>query len=337
MTTSYGGIRALRKIQLGRQADSDSDDVIAATTIWRGNGTLEDTRDLYFVKEDVGLATGSDRTNTAFLGGKITLDPIEATAEQLIHLAEMNIQHSTPTFDSGDAYVWTYPFPTTSFNAISQYCVEGGDNQQAEVMNNAVGGGFTLSGVGSKAWMMGGDLFGKQVQNQSFTGALSLPTVYTLNFSKSLLYIDADSDTFGNTLVSRTLLGLTFKYDPKLALKPTADGALTWSFPQPTEPVITAHVVFEHNTNAVNEKTQWRNENARLLRILSQGRAFTNPGNTYSTREFFIDMPGKWSKFAKIGEQNGNDVLEGDFTVKYNSTQNSSGQLVIVNALSTLP
>src|SRR3990172_1227522 len=210
------GAKTFRKLQLGRNADSDSDDVIAATTILRANGTIEDTRNLYFVEEDVGLATGSDRTNTSLLGAAIATEPIEATYEQLPHFLEMSVKAATPVTDSGDAWVYTYPIPTTSFPALKPYTVEGGDDAGAEVANFVHCMDWTLAGVGGEPWKMSGNLFGKTVIPQAFTGALTLPTVNTMNFSKTKLYIDSDSDSWGLTLKSNTLLGATLHYNAKL-------------------------------------------------------------------------------------------------------------------------
>lgn len=337
-TPNDAGIKALRKIQLGRNADSDSDDVIPATTIWRGTGTLEDTRNLYFVQEDVGIAMGTDRTNTSFLGGKITLDPIEATYEQFPHLLEMCVKTVSPTSDSGggSGWIYTYALPTTALNTVKPYTLEGGDNKGAEVLNYVHGAGFTLAGNSREAWKMSGDLFGKQVVDQAFTSSLALPTVYNMNFPKTKIYIDADSDNWGTTLKSQTLLSATLKYNTMAEGKPTADGELTFTFVQQKMPDVTLAVVFEHNTNAINEKTQWRNENARLIRLLNEGAALTTPG-VYTYRTCLVDLAGKWEKFNKIGERNGNDILEGTFRARYNDTKASSGQIVIVNELSSLP
>jgi hypothetical protein len=132
------------------------------------------------------------------------------------------------------------------------------------------------------------------------------------------------------------LLQANLKYTTGLIPKFTADGQLYLSFVQTTMPVISLTLTFEHDTNSVNEKTNWRNETARLIRLLNQGAALTTAG-VYTYRTMQIDLPGKWEKFAKIGERNGNDILEGTFTGRYNSAQASSGQFLIVNELSSLP
>lgn len=334
-----GGVKALRKLQFGKQADSDSGDAVAATTIWRGNGTLEDARDLHYIDEDVGILVGTDRTNTSALGAKLTLESTPVTYEQINHILEMGVKKITaPTSDSGNGsgWIYNYTFPTTSGNTIRPYTIEGGDNQQAEIANFMHAVDFTISGEEKKEWMVTANLFGRTVVNGSYTGALSLPTVDEANFGQTKLYIDADSNTWGSTLVSNSLLVASLKYSTGLVPKFTADGFLYFSWVQTTMPKIELTVTFEHDATSVVEKGNWRTETARLIRLLNQGPALTTPG-VYTYKTLNIDVAGKWLKFNKIGERNGNDVLEGVFTGRYNAAQASAGGITVVNELSSLP
>lgn len=330
------GIEALSKLQFARNADSDSDDLIAATEIWRGLGRIEDTRDLHIIEEDVGILVGTDRTNTSLYGAKVNLESTPATFEQLPHLFEMSMKTVTPSADSGDVYTYTYPIPTTAVQALKPYTWQGGDNVQAEAANFVHCLNWQLQGEGGKEWMMSGSLFGKQVVNNAFTALSSLISVNEMNFSQTKLYIDNDSDNWGTTLFSNTLLKATLAYDAKLVGVPTADGNLTWSFVKMTKPEITLKITFEHDTQSVGQKTAWRNETPKLIRLLNQGPAFTVPSSTYTYRSAYIDLAGKWLKFAPLGKLNGNNVYEGTFQVKYNSTKASAGQILMAIARSTL-
>lgn len=331
------GIKALRKIQLGRMADSDSDTAVPATTIWRGTGTLEDRRNFYFIDEDVGILTGADRSNTSSYLGAIVLDPIEATPEQLPHLLEMGVKAATPASDSGgDGTIWQYDIPTTATAPFTPYTVEGGDNAGAEVMPYAFCESFTLSANEKEAWKMGGTLLGKSVTPQAFTNGVTLPTVTHFNFGMSTLFIDNDSDTWGNTLISHTLLQAQLTYKTGLMFKYTADGSLSPSFVQFTKPDVSLKLTYEHNSTAISEKAYWKSETPRLLRIKTLGNAFAVPGD-YAYRTKIIDLAGKYSKFEKLGERNGNDVLECTFNMKYNETQAAAGKFIVVNSLSALP
>lgn len=333
-----GGIRALRKLQFARNVDSDSGDAIPATTIWRGTGTLEDARDLHFIAEDVGILSGTDRTNTSALNAKLALDATPATYEQLPHILEMNVQTATPTSDSGNGSGWIYNYviPTTAGNTIKPYSIQGGDNIQAEVANFMHGTDFTLSGEEQKEWMMSSNLFGRTVVPTTFTPGLVIPAVDELNFGQTKLYIDPDSNSWGTTLFSNTLLQASLKYTSGLIPKFTADGQLYFSWVQTTMPDIVLTMTLEHDSGSVTEKANWRNELPRLIRLLNQGPALTTPG-IYTYKTMIIDLAGKWLKFTKIGERNGNDVYETTFQGRYNATQASSGRILVVNELSVLP
>lgn len=332
------GIKALRRIQMARMADSDSDTAVPATTWWRGEGTLEDLTNSYYVNEDIGDLVGTDRSNISSVGGKLSLDAVEASPEQVPHILEMGIRTVTPTSDSGggDGWIYQYDIPTSSTAPFKPYTIEGGDNAGAEVMPYVFCQDFTLGGNEKEAWKIGGTLMGKSITPQSFTGSVVLPSVTNLNFGMSSLYIDNDSDNWGTTIQSNTLLQAELSYTTGLIPKYTANGSLSFGFVQFTRPKAVLKITFEHNGNAINEKAYWKSQRARLIRISTPGDAFT-VGGVYTNRMQIIDLAGKWMKFDKLGERNGNDVLQGTFEMRKNSVQASAGKFIYVNDLSSLP
>lgn len=128
------GAKALRKIQLGRETTAGT--AVAATTVWRGLGTIEDQRETVFPEEDVGYLGGLDRNYIPVLEAGLTMDPVPATFEQLPHILEAGVKTATPSQDgtAGSGYSYTYTLPTTSKNTLKTYTIEGGDDQQAEEM-----------------------------------------------------------------------------------------------------------------------------------------------------------------------------------------------------------
>ena len=102
-------------------------------------------------------------------------------------------------------------------------------------------------------------------------------------------------------------------------------------------PEVTLDVVFEHNATAVTEKTNWRNETAQLVRLLCEGAAIAdNTGATYNNKTMQINLAGKWESFEAIGEQDGNDIIEGTFRARYVTADSLFGSILIVNELSSL-
>lgn len=334
-----GGIKPLRRIQFGKEGNSSQGTAVAATTKWRGQGTIEDTRVTKFVEEDVGIMPGTDRSYVPKLGATILLESTPATFEQFPHILEMGVLRvTTGSADgSGSGKIYTYTFPTTSVPNLRTYTIEGGDNQEVEEMEYSHVTDFTLTGDEGEAWMMGATVMGRQVTVSGFTTAATLPSVETILFQKTKLYIDAIGGSFGGTQKSNTLLAAQFTWRSGIRQKFTADGNKYFSFTQMTKPEARLKLTFEHDSIAAAEKVNWRAETARKIRLLAQGSTFTTAGSTYSVKTMIIDVAGKWEKFAKIGERNGNDILEGEFYGAYDETASDFGKIILVNTLTALP
>jgi hypothetical protein len=331
------GVRLLRKIQLGKEATPGTPQ--AATTLWRGIGVLDDQREVKFPAEDVGIIGGTTRSYIPKLAGAINMDSIEATFEQLPHLLEAGVKAvGTGVADgAGSGKIYAYQFPTTALNTIKTYTIEGGDNQQAERMEYSFVSGFKLSGSPGEAYMMSAEWIGRQVANNAFTGSVAIPTVEEILFTKSKLYIDASGGTIGTTLVSDTLLGV--ELDVKTGIVPhfTANGELYFGIHQFTMPEITLKLTYLHNASAVAEKTAWRANSARLVRLLVEGSTLGTAGTLYTKKTLRVDLAGKYENFEPLGEMDGNNVLACTLRARYSSADALFAVLTVVNELASLP
>lgn len=331
------GRKALRKIQLGRETVAGT--LIPSTTIWRGKGTILDTRKLERVSEDVGIIGGTTRINTPMKGTALAMDSVQATFEQFLHLLEASVKTASPAADGvGTDYIYTYAVPTTSGNTIKTYTIEGGDDTQEEEFGYAFVKDWTLTGSGRNGWMMAANWIGRDVVLSTFTGALALPAVNNMNFGMTKLYQDAIGGTIGTTIKSNTLRSATIKFESGIEPKDTADGRLDFSFAQGTEYKITADLEFEHDAIALAQKVLWRAETPVLLQIKIEGAtAFATPGTTYTVPTLLLNLPGKWENFGKIGEANGNDIVQGKFFSAYDTTSASAASFIDVVELATVP
>lgn len=330
------GRRALRRLQFGPESTSGT--LVAATKIWRGMGTILDNILIERVAEDVGNLGGSTRTTNPMTGGSLALDAIPATFEQFPHLLEASIKTVTGVQDGvGDGYIYTYPFPTTAAQTIKTYTWEGGDDQEAERFGYGFVPDWTMTGTGRRPWLMSGNVQGRAVELHAFTGSLPLPAVNDMQFGMTKLYIDAIGGTWGTTLKSNTLRTATLKYTSGMVAKNTADGRLDFSFVQSVAPTITLDVEFEHDGTATAQKANWRAQTPVLIQLKNESAVpFTTPGTVYSTPTCIFNLAGYWENFGKIGEANGNDILQGKFVVAYNATAAKFGQVIVVNSLATL-
>lgn len=341
------GVKALRKLQFGRETTAGS--AVAATTVFRGEGVIKDTRKVEFPTEDVGYIGGVTRNYSPLLGAELKIPATPATFEQLPHIFEMGIISTSGVRDSAASsdYIYTYPLPTTqnmflsatsSALPIKSYTIQGGDNNQAEVMEFSHVTDFELNFKAGEALMVSATIAGRQVALTTFTAALTPPTVYEILGSKAKLYIDAIAGTIGTTQITGELLSAKISVKTGLQAVNTADGNLYFTFVKGVAPEVIWELVFEHSTNALAEKVFWRSGTARLFQLKFESpTALTTPGTTYTYKTLKCNLAGLYESFSELGDQDGDDILTAKIRGGYNSTAAQFASFVVVNELSTIP
>ena len=331
------GLKTLRKLQLGQEVTAGT--AVAATALWRGMGTIEDTRETVFPDEDVGFASGVDRSYVPKVEGALELESVEATYEQMGYPLAGGVEDITAGVADGVGtdFIYQYDFSTSTQNSIQTFTIEGGDDQGAEEFNYCLCQGFTLSGESFASWMINSNWLGREVAPSTFTGSIAIPSVEEVLFAKTKLFIDAIGGTHGTTQISDTLLSAELAVDTGYRPIPVGDGNLFYSsHAMKVQPDITLSITFEHDASAIAEKVNWRAETPQLFQLIAEGSAFGTPGTTYSNHTMIINVAGRWESFEKIGNQDGNDILTGVVRVKYNSTAAFFAQIIMVNEVTAL-
>jgi len=325
------GIRALRKIQLGKETTAGTK--VAADIIWRGTGSIHDNMDLVFPTEDIGMLVPVGRSYIARYEAGLTLNDTEATFEQLPHLFEMGIESVTPVVAGTSDYTYTYVMPYASTDLVSStdlatYTVEGGDNAAAEEFGYGFARSISLTGSAGQALMMSAEIVGRQVEAGTFTPGIAIADVEEILFGMGKLYI-SDVKAFPATdLISNQLLGMSLSINTGWLPVYTADGALYFSFIKQTTPEVTLQITFEHDTTAIAEKAKWRAQTPRIINLTFTGT---------DGKKLAIDIAGKWASFDVLGEQDGNDIVSGTFIGSYNSAVGGMFKVAITNLLNALP
>ncbi|MCP4353212.1 MAG: hypothetical protein GY795_47785, partial [Desulfobacterales bacterium] len=210
MATITSGVTALRKIQMGKEGAGTAGTAVAATTIWRGMGLLNNDLEVKHVDEDIGIALSTTRAYIPKLAASIAFDPVEATFQQLPYIFEAGVATEVATQDgAGTDYIYAYAMPTSAMNALTTYTLEGGDNVEAQEVEYCFVESFKLSGNAQEGVMMEANWVGRQVSDTTFTAALTVPALTAgdhIVMGGSNLYIDAVGGTIGTTEISNTLL-----------------------------------------------------------------------------------------------------------------------------------
>jgi len=329
------GIRQLASLQMGIETTSGTE--AAATEIWRGPIDFpEDTLGFMQPREDVAIFGGTDRSYISQYSSKWMIAETELTFEQIPFILTTSVKAVTSgsADGSGSGKIYSYPVSTTSANTISSLTLEAYDNTQEEQALYGFTRSFKLSGKGGNAGnavMVSAEMMGRQLAPGTKTGSLTLPTVEEVLFPKSKLFIDAIGGTIGTTQKTNTFLAFDLTFDSGIMPVWTGDGSLDYTFIKVSEPKLTGSVLFEHDSIAVAQKAIWRAQTPQLMRIQLLGNALTTAGTTYSVKTINIDMAMKFTKFDAIGEQDGNDIVLGNFESKYNTTSASWATFTVVN------
>jgi|APSaa5957512622_1039677.scaffolds.fasta_scaffold26529_3 hypothetical protein len=336
------GIAGLRRTQIGIMAAfGGTTDV--ATTYWRGMGMIDDTLEVTFPDENIGILGDVNRSYIGKKGGELPLEG-DATFEQLPYIFQSGIKTVSPSTDASSAEIWTWAMQNATTDPISSsdlsYIVaEAGDNQQAEIFRSGFVREFSLKGAAGEALQVTATVQGREVELTTFTAGLSVPSVESILFSKGKLYIDPSSDTPGTTQKSQTFLDMSLDVTTGWSAIETADGRLDFSGVKMIGQESSLDITFEHDGSSVAEKAAYRAQNERVIRLEFEGSALstTDAGATYDVKTLIIDLYGKWENFEPIGESDGNDVVSGTFHVGYSTVAAKKAEFIIANELATLP
>lgn len=332
------GVRTLRKIQLG--AETTAGTATTATALWRGNGVIDDQRVRVLPEEDIGLMIPVSRAYDAGYLAVLTMDDTEATYEQLCYVLSAGVEDiTTGTRDGteGSGYVYQYDLTTNAQITPQSYTIEMGDDQRVDEMEYSVVTEFSLSGAKNEAWMLSATWNGRQVSDAEFTTSISVPSVGTILFQQTSLYIDTSGGTLGNTPKTSTFLG--FSLDWTTGIQPifAGDGNLYFSTIKQVMPGVTGTLILEHDATGAAEITAARTATTqRLIRLLNEGATLTTSGTTYSQKTARLDMAIEYTAVPPLTEDEGDDTIELPFRVTWVSAKSLGAQIVLVNELSAL-
>jgi hypothetical protein len=292
---------------------------------------MEDLREVVPVEEAIGQYANELRAYIAQDGAQITLDSTPCTFEQFPHICEAGIQTVTPSgTESPYTYSYSFPADTTTEPTLKFYTIEYGDAEDNDEAEYCFVESFELSGAAGEAVMMSAVWRGRQMTASAATSSLSLPSVEEVLFNKGTLYIDDSGGTIGTTQISNSFVEFTFSVTTGWVPIETAEGNLYFSFAKLTEPDISLSITAEHTSDwdSAGEKANWDGETVRLVRISFAGT---------SSRLLRIDCAGIWMHFSSTEDRDGNSVLTGDLMVGHSDTDSLYCDIVVQNALSTLP
>ena len=336
------GITALRKIQMGPESTSGTP--VAATTVWRGMGILDDQREIKHVDESVGTALPTTRAYVPSLGCQVTFDPVEATFQQLPHIFEAGVSIETATQDGtggSTLYIYAYDFPVGSQNTLRTYTIEMGDDQLAQETDYGFVESFKISGNAAEGVMMESVWRGRDVVDTTFTAAQTAPTLIAADnivFGGSTFSIDATSGGYGGTAKASTLLSFELDVTTGYKAKFTNLGKdFDFVYFDRGSFGATLKVVYEHNAIADAQRDIFEAGTPQLYHLLFPGAAAgTYVDGTYTNLTFIINAAGVYKTFPR-SDVDGNSTVEAEIQIGHDLTDATGLGFIVVNELTALP
>lgn len=222
------GTRALSKIQYGKETMRGT--AVAATKILAGaqiKGVPSDQKP-EFIADALGVKAQSNRVAVYEKLVEDTITIEQAYFQILPFIFSLGLKGNvTATEVTGSQldYLWAFTPSLTATNAPDTVTLEVGDDVDAFEIEFAMIKRIKISGEvaqdgGVSAVAIEVEYFGRQVTKTSFTGALSLPTMTTMNAKLATLFKDALWSNKGVTEVANVLRGFEFEiingFHPKM-------------------------------------------------------------------------------------------------------------------------
>lgn len=329
------GRKSMRRVQWGRETVAGV--AVPATAIWRGPAnTHDDQREIVNPEEQTGFFSGTDRTYYPKAMSVLPLAETEATFEQLQYLFVMSFAPDKYVGSaqgvSGSTVVFENPVPTRLAPALVQpYTVESGDDFLSQFTTYSLCRQISFTGNAGAALRVSAELFGRDVGTMnggSFTNSATLREVEEILVSRGSLFLDAISGAYMTTRIATQILGFDMNITPVWEPKFTMDGGTFFSYAVLTRVDITGQIRFEHDLAGTAEMYNWRNNVPRLLGVNYVGGTIPN-GITFTNKTFQVKLPIRWQKFGPLTDQNGNDILTGDFISRFNVTAQNAGTFLI--------
>ncbi len=330
------GRKTLRSIRMGRETTNGTR--ITPRYLWRGVGDwVVDEREIVKVEELVGISGGTDRTYTPKLSAKIDIAETEATFSQLPPLFLGLGLGTAPGFNytgnfGGGSWVYGYDVPSTVFQPSISFTIESGDNIESQFSPYCVTEELTLSFAAGEAMKVSASLlaqYGTRTNAEgSFSAVGTLEPVDVVLSSLGLISlapVNGDLDT--HQVPAGNILGGEITFKALWAPKYWVDGGVIY----PGTMVITGHeitgnLMFEHQVSgtfgaagSAGQIEKWRNEEAQQLRL--SWRSGTNL--------LRMNFPIKWDTLQDYSDQDGNNIVTGEFTSRYNEVVGNRGQIRI--------
>lgn len=334
-------IEKLRKMQYGIEAIHGT--AVAATRLLPvAVGPITPDRKPTYPREDVGINVDSVRSYIAGLLVKDKLSWDSAYFQSLPMLFSCGLQGNiTPveqTVDQDD-YLWDFdPNYDDTDNETDSITLERGDDQMMVETEYVMFNQIKLSGECNQdgqdsAMRIEANYFGRQNTKASFTAALPIPTLHTINSKLTQFFLDTTWAGVGGTAKASTLRA--YDIDIMTGMHPKFHGSGFEYYDTHGQGAIAINGAFTFEGNATAEAIYdaLNAQTLQVARLLVEGPAI----GTGEKHTLQIDFSGTWEEVIPLASaSNGNNLWTAILHGKYDVTGAKLLQVQVITDRDTI-
>ena len=333
-----GGVRDLRKIQLGKEIYAYSTPVPPTTQLVGMINAVENRKRLY-PGEATGIMSSARRVYDQSVKTELAFDAGEegATFEQLIILLSMGVCGGvTPTPVAPNGYRWLFSPDLDDGDVPDIYTMRLGDNMYCWEVEGVFARSLKISAATEESWKLTADLLGTDMDPAAFEVILYPTPLETILAQMTSLYMDDTWAALGGTPVNATLIDWEVTI-PGFHAKFFQDGQLVYSGIGLASRSLAVTMTLEFTPGAAAEWLDWRAATPRFIRLLAQGSRI-NPLPVADFHEAQIDMSIIWESHEALGERDGNDIMRFTGRTVYDPTgMGREFEISVQNTIDALP
>jgi len=325
------GIKALRKIQIGKETDKGT--AVPATAALLGGLTMKSSPTIHRPVEERGTMAEFSRSVKVADLAELTFEG-DATFEQILYLLHMGILGSvSPSEVDTTGKLWTFTPAMVAVGAFDSFTIEYGDDVQAWETEYCLARAIEISGAMNEAMRMRAEIFGRQMTPVTFTPSIDPPTVESIPFQQVKLYIDDETGTIGTTEKSSSIISASYSINTGLYAKRYGDGLIIFSVYGEGIKGIELRMTFAFNAGAEVERLLFDGKTLRLIRLEIEGSVISDA----IKKKLTLDFCGIYTDFATLSERDGEDVVEVVMSTQQGTNYTTLFEVAVTNAITTLP
>lgn len=327
------GIKALRKIQIGREGIKGQ--ATAATAALVGALTMVERPTVYRPDDERATLAQYSRSIKVANLAELTLEG-DLTFQQVLYALHMGVLGGvTPVAAGTNGKEWVFTPSITASGAYDSFTIEYGDDVQAWEVEYCLARQIEISGGMGEPVKIRANLFGRKMSQCTFTSGLIPPAVEPAIATKARLYINDEDEAMGATEKSATLISWVFTINTGLIPVRYADGMLDFSAYSEQYKGVELRMTFAFNSGAEAEHLKADGETLRLVRIRVDGSTIAPD----SQHRLDLDVCGIWlpDRWSTLGERDGEDIVDVVLSAQRGMNYTKLFEVVVINAVGALP